>query len=101
MASISANMFPLAAPGVWNFKRLAAAFAIAFVLQTLSLPCLCEIGSAKMGCALALDLLVALRVGIAYLARERGDGWRFYAWLIGTSPVWITAAAYLVLGSAG
>ena len=94
-------MFPLEMPGFWNFKRLLAISAAAFILQVLSLPCLCEVGQAKFSFALVLDLVVALRVGVAYLTRERGDAWIIYAWLVGTSPVWITAVAYLVLGSAG
>ena len=90
--------YPLAMPGHWNFKRLAAVFAIALALQSVVLPCLCDIGRAKMTFALVFDLLVVVRAGIAYLARERGSGWKFYAWLIGTSPVWIEAVTYLVFG---
>ena len=85
-------------PGYWNFKRLIAIFAIAFLLQILFLPCLCEIGRAKMIFALVFDLLVVIRGSVAYLSRERGIGWKFYAWLIGTSPVWIEFAAYLGFG---
>jgi len=91
-------MFPLNAPGHWNFKRLLIVFGIAFVVQATLLPCLCDVGTAKMKFALVLDTLVVARAGVAYLARERGNGWKFYAWLLGTSPVWIQAMAYLVFG---
>lgn len=91
-------MCQLAAPGHWNFKRLIAAFAIAFLLQMLFLPCLCDIGRTKMIFALVFDLLVVVRGGFAYLSRERGSGWKFYAWVVGLSPLWIELAAYLVFG---
>ena len=91
-------MFPLKAPGCWNFKKLIVVFVTALVLQALILPCLCDVGRAKMVFALLLDVLIATRPGVAYLARERGNGWKLYAWLVGTSPVWIEAVAYLVFG---
>lgn len=87
--------------GHWNFKRLLAALAIALVCQVIFLSCLCDIGQAKVTLALALDLFVAGRAGIAYLVGERGNGWQFYALLVLTSPAWITVAAYLVLGETG
>ncbi|MCI0746588.1 MAG: hypothetical protein L0Y58_14405 [Verrucomicrobia subdivision 3 bacterium] len=90
--------FLLAAPGHWNSKRLAAAVVIALALQSLVLPCLCDVGRAKMVFAVVFDLLIAVRAGMAYLARERGSGWKFYAWLLGASPLWIEAVAYLILG---
>jgi hypothetical protein len=96
--ALLASMFPLAAPGHWNFKRLLIVFGIALLAQALFLPCLCDSGTAKIRFALVLDLLVVMRAGIAYLARERGSVWKFYAWLIGTSPVWIQAIAYVVFG---
>ncbi len=101
MAHFNVSLFPLDAPGHWNFRRLLVLSALAFLLQMLFLPCLCDIGRAKAGMALAVDLLVAIRAGVAYLARERGSDWKFYAWLLLTSPVWITIAAYAVLGDAG
>src|SRR6185503_8668092 len=96
--ALFASMFPLAAPGHWNFKRLLIVFGIGLILQALLLPCLCDAGTAKMRFALVLDLLVVVRAGIAYLAREQGNGWKFYGWLIGTSPLWIQAVAYLIFG---
>ena len=96
--ALFASMFPLHAPGHWNFRRLLIVLGIAFVGQALLLPCLCDVGTTKMRFALVLDTLVVVRAGVAYLARERGNGWKFYAWLFGTSPVWIQAAAYFVYG---
>ena len=90
--------FPLAAPGHWNFKRFGIVFAIALVLQSLILPCLCDIGTAKMRFALVFDLLIVGRAASAYFARERGSGWKFYAWLVASSPLWIEAITYLVFG---
>ena len=48
--------------------------------------------------AYSLDGLVLLRMGIAFIRRETGGGWKFYAWLLCTSPLWIEGVAYLVFG---
>ena len=77
---------------------MALVFALALMLQLIVLPCLCDVGAAKVKFAFVLDVLVAVRVLIAYLGRERGNGWKFYAWLLGASPVWIEAIAFLVFG---
>ena len=87
-----------AVPGAWNYKQLFAALGIAFILQSLFLPCLCSIGTAKMVFAYSLDGLVLLRMGIAFLRREAGGGWKFYAWLLCTSPLWIEGVTYLIFG---
>lgn len=94
-------MSTVVAPAVsstWNYKQLFAALGIAFILQSLILPCLCSIGTAKISFAYALDGLLLLRMGIAYICRETGSGWRFYAWLLCTSALWIQGIAYLVFG---
>jgi len=93
-----ANTFFWPASRFWNYRQFSTAFGIAFLLQALFLPCLCEVGTAKMTFALTLDLLIASRVGVAYLTRESDIGLRFYAWLLITSPAWITVAAYLMTG---
>ena len=82
----------------WNFRHLGAALFIGFVLQQLALPCLCNIGTAKIKFALCFDALVLLRMMIAYSGRETGRGWIFYAVLCYTSPAWIEGLTYLVLG---
>jgi hypothetical protein len=82
----------------WNFRHLGAALFIGFVFQSLVLPCLCEIGTAKIKFALCFDTLVFLRMMIAYFGRESGRGWIFYAVLCYTSPAWIEGITYLVLG---
>ena len=87
-----------AGAGVWNFKELLAAWGIAVILQLLILPCLCGIGTAKISFAIALDLLILARIGIAFRRRETGGGWKFYAWVLCTSPLWIELIANLVLG---
>jgi hypothetical protein len=82
----------------WNFWHLACAFLIGFLLQNLFLPCLCDIGTAKITLALVFDGLVAVRIFIAYLSREQGRGWIFYAATLYTSAGWITLLARLILG---
>jgi len=86
------------APGTWNFKQLMGALGIAVILQSLFLPCLCDVGTAKIVLAYALDALILLRTGVAYMRRETGSGWKFYAWLLCTSPLWIQGMALLIFG---
>ena len=96
---MSATSLTVAAEAsTWKFKKLAVACAIAFVLQSLFLPCLCDIGTAKIVFAYVLDATVLARMGVAYVRRETGGGWKFYAWLLCTSPLWIEGIAYLVFG---
>lgn len=82
----------------WNFKHLLAALFAGFVLQSLLLPCLCDIGTAKTAFAYAFDVLVLIRVAAARACCETGKGWLFYVVLCYTSPAWIEGVAYLVLG---
>ena len=82
----------------WNLRNLGAALFIAFVFQSLLLPCLCPIGTAKITLAYCFDCLVLLRMMIAHLRSETGRGWLFYAVLCYTSVAWIEGITYLVLG---
>ena len=82
----------------WDYRHLLVALVVAFVLQYLFLPCLCQIGEAKVKFALVFDGLVLLRIGIARLWRETGKGWLFYVILLYSSPVWISVASGIVLG---
>src|SRR5258707_9378327 len=83
---------------LWNFRHLGAALFIGFVLQSLFLPCLCSIGDAKIALAYAFDGFVLVRMLVAWIARETGRGWIFYAVLCYTSTAWIEGVAYLVIG---
>ncbi|MEN6627008.1 MAG: hypothetical protein ABFD69_12355 [Candidatus Sumerlaeia bacterium] len=76
----------------WNFRWLVCALVIAFLMQGLFLPCLCQIGEARMRVAIIFDGLVILRMAIAGFRRERGSGWIFYAALLYSSPLWIAWA---------
>jgi hypothetical protein len=87
-----------AAASAWNFKHLLAAWFIALVLQSLFLPCLCDIGTAKITFAYILDVLILFRIGAAYFFHDTGAGWKFYAWLLWTSTLWIEGITYLVFG---
>ncbi len=82
----------------WNFQRLIAALIITALLQSVSLPCLCDIGTAKITFAYELDALILLRISVAFFGRETGGGWKFYVWLLYTSPLWINGIAYLFFG---
>lgn len=85
----------------WNFRQLTYAFIISFVLQQLFLPCLCDIGTAKVVLALVIDALVIARAIVAYITRERGSGWLFYALLLYSSTGWIILASRIVFGPDG
>ena len=82
----------------WNFKHLVVALFAGFVLQSLLLPCLCDIGTAKIVFAYAFDGLILFRIFVARACREKGKGWLFYVILCYTSPAWIEGAAYILLG---
>jgi hypothetical protein len=88
---------PIGTP-LWNTRHLGVCILIALMGQMVVLPCLCAIGTAKMSFALFFDVLVGLRVWIAYRLRETGRGWMFYAALTYLSPAWIQGLAFLVLG---
>lgn len=90
MRALWFSVFPApAAPRGWDFRRLALAFVITFLLQLVTLPCLCAKGAVKWDLGCTLDFLVLVRVLVAFLQRERGNTWIFYAALLYTSPIWI------------
>jgi hypothetical protein len=82
----------------WNFKALACALVITFILQNIFLPCFCAMGSARMALAFIFDGLVIVRVLIARGMREQGRGWIFYLILIYTSPLWIKGLVWAFTG---
>lgn len=94
-ASIQANV---QTPARWKFKPLLAALLIGFFFQSLFLPCLCPIGTAKIALAYSFDGLVLVRMLLAHFRRETGKGWMVYAVLCYTSVLWVEGITYLVLG---
>lgn len=72
-----------------NCGRLFFALIVAFLLQSIFLPCLCPVGDARIRFAMIFDGLMLLRISVAHLVHERGEGWLFYAILIYSSPLWI------------
>jgi len=84
--------------GAWNYRHVAVALFVSFVLQTLFLQCLCPIGTAKMTFALVFDALILARTLVAYWRHETGRGWIVYSILCYTSAGWIEGLTYLVLG---
>ena len=104
-AKLSARQMnmPIATPkkcATWNFRHLGAALFTGFVLQSLLLPCLCAVGTAKITFAYSFDGLVLLRMLLACFRRETCKGWLVYALLCHSSPAWIEGVTYLVLGEA-
>lgn len=73
----------------WNYDQLILAFFFAFLAQMLFLPCLCDIGEAKVHFALIFDGLIVLRLIVARLLKQKDRGWIFYAILLYSSPLWI------------
>ena len=83
--------------GEWNYAQLLLALIVAFVLESMLLPCLCNIGTAKMQVAFVFLALVVVRIAVARIIREKGKGWVFYTILIYSSPLWIEAASWVFL----
>ena len=83
----------------WHYGHVAAALLIAFIVQGLVLPCLCELGVAKMTLAIAVDVLILFRVAVARITDEKGRGWLFYCGLLYASPLWIEIVSRLVIGA--
>jgi hypothetical protein len=82
----------------WNYGHVLFALVIAFVLQSMFLPCMCQIGTGKMNFALVFDGLMALRIAAARIIKQRDNGWIFYTALIYLSPLWIDLSSRVVLG---
>jgi hypothetical protein len=82
----------------WQYGQICVAFTVAIVLQSLMLPCLCEVGTAKGKLALGVDALVFARTAIAWMRKETGRGWLFYAVLLYTSAFWIEGLAWVFTG---
>ncbi|MHC4388267.1 MAG: hypothetical protein ACYSX1_06635 [Planctomycetota bacterium] len=87
-----------AAQDEWNYKHLICALVVAFVLQSIVHPCLCQIGTAKTVFALVFDALILARIVVAKLRKEKGKGWLFYAILLYTSPAWIELGTWILVG---
>ncbi len=82
----------------WNYRHLGAALFVGLTLQGLLLPCLCQIGQAKMGFAFAFDAAMIARILVAYYRKESGRGWVFYAALLYSSALWIEGLTYVLFG---
>jgi len=63
----------------WKYLGVLVALVAGLLLQVLLLPCLCYRGTVKMQIALAADAIVLVRLLVARIRRERGNGWAFYA----------------------
>ncbi len=81
----------------WNFPHVWLAFLAAILSQSLLLPCLCWEGSVRGYIAFAVDLLVLVRVAIAWASNETGRGWLFYVILLYTSAFWIEGIVWVYM----
>jgi len=82
----------------WNYKHLACALIIGYLLQSAFLSCLCATGSAKMAMATTFDGLVVLRIIAAKMLQQKDKGWIFYVVLLYSSPLWIELASWITIG---
>ena len=73
-------------------------FLLAFLLQSLFVPCLCAIGTAKMKFAVIIDVLILIRIITAHIRKEKDKGWIFYTVLLLSSPIWIHILSWIVNG---
>jgi hypothetical protein len=82
----------------WNFQHVWLAFIAAIFLQSLILPCMCMEGTVKGWIALGVDMLVLIRVAVAWGRNETGRGWLFYVILLYTSAFWIEGIVWVYMG---
>ena len=79
--------------GLWPVGASIAVLIIAFLLQSVLLPCLCARGTTKVEIALLLDGLFVARVVIARLLGETNRSYIFYFIVLLSSPLWIELIA--------
>ena len=82
----------------WRMKQVALALGMALVFQRLLFRGITVLGAGEWMIALSVDLLVAVRAGVALATRERGRGWLFYCGLLYTSPIWIEVMSRVLVG---
>jgi hypothetical protein len=82
----------------WDCEQLILALVVTVVVQYVTLVYACEAGVAKIKLACVFDALVALRFIAAWALRQRDRGWIFYLVLLYSSPIWITATAWMITG---
>ena len=63
----------------WNYKEALMSLLIAMLWQVFLLSSACVGLNRELRFALAVDVLILLRLVIAHSRRERGKGWIFYA----------------------
>ena len=73
----------------WPLRTVIAAMVLILAVQATFLPCLCPTGAVRIKIALAVDLVVFVRVLIAMLRDENGRGWIIYLLLAASSLFWI------------
>jgi hypothetical protein len=80
---------PEKAGRVWPVHILLPTLAITWLLQSQILPCACAGGKIKVFTGQTLILLVALRICVALLLKERNYHWVIYLGLVVWSLFWI------------
>jgi hypothetical protein len=74
----------------WNFQHLFIAWVAGIVFQLLIIaPCCCYIGTATTLFTVVFDVVILLRIAIAYVLKEKGKGWILYCGLCYSSALWI------------
>lgn len=82
----------------WHFGYVAAALLVGMVLQIIWLPCLCSIGKAKRAFAGMVDVLIILRILMAYFTKEESNGWKAHSILALSSFAWIDVVSRIMFG---
>ena len=82
----------------WDLTRMLLILLIAFLFQSVAVPCLCAAGTAKMNFAIVIDVLILIRIIYAKIRHEKGRGWIFYTILLLTSPIWINLLSWIITG---
>ncbi len=81
----------------WNYPLALLAVAFGIAGQIIFLPALDYLSDARLFAAFTFDLIVLIRIAIAYRTFETGPGWGAYSILSLTSPSWIETLVQLIL----
>jgi hypothetical protein len=83
----------------WRCGVLIVLWGFLIVVQSLLMPLLCHSAWAKLRVVAILDAFLLLRIIFAWLTKETGNGWRWYACFIVAAPVWFEVVWYFIVES--
>jgi len=85
----------------WNFHHVAVSLIVGAFFQLTLLPCLCATGDWRLKMALYFDLMILLRMAVAYFCHSKGNAWMVYVALCYTSGFWLYWLTSMILRFSG